>query len=125
MPVTPSHVGQHLRYRLWIAEMNADTTVLRIFDDHIAELLAKKNKPGVEKTIGNFKQQFTKLRNEIDELKHEMHLNKMKLAAQARDKASAENNISPEDHAALEKRYYTHREKFDKAKQAFVDFKEE
>ncbi|MEP6846744.1 MAG: hypothetical protein ABI861_12100, partial [Panacibacter sp.] len=65
------------------------------------------------------------LRNEIDELKHEMHLNKMKLAAQARDKASAENNISPEEHAALEKHYHALREKFDKAKQAFVDFKEE
>ena len=32
----------HLEYRLWIAEMNADINVLRIFDDYLKELIRKK-----------------------------------------------------------------------------------
>lgn len=50
----------HLRYRLWIAEMNADITVLRIFDDYIAEI--KKNDPQTKGVISDFQKQFIDFR---------------------------------------------------------------
>ena len=71
MPTTSSIMSLHLRYRLWIAEMNSDITILRIFDDYLTELSSKKEKPQVQKGIKNFQQQFINLRKEIDDLKHE------------------------------------------------------
>ncbi len=54
--------------------MNSDIDVLRIFNDYLVELQAKKNVQEVIKGVDHFKNQFIGLRKEIDELKHEMHL---------------------------------------------------
>lgn len=119
MTGTLTLLGYHLRYRLWIADLNADIAVLRIAEDHIAELLQSKADPAAQQTIGNFKKQFASFREEIDQLKHEMHLNKMNLAAQAK---TADQKVSSEDHAELEERYHLFKGKFDAAKQALVEF---
>ena len=38
MPATPSVMSLHLQYRLWIAELNFDINVLRIFGDYLARI---------------------------------------------------------------------------------------
>ena len=38
MNAAPTIMTLHLRYRLWIAEMNFDINVLRIFEDYIKVL---------------------------------------------------------------------------------------
>ena len=121
MAGTPSLLRLHLRYRLWIAEMNEDITVLRIFDDHLGELQSIETAE-VEKMINNFKKQFADFRTEIDELKHEMHLQKMSLAAVAREGNGNDKETSPEEHAALENRYLDFRAKFDTAKETFAAY---
>lgn len=120
MPGTPSLLRLHLRYRLWIAEMNEDITVLRIFDDHLAEL-SSLNKPSTQASIENFKKQFSDFRTEIDTLKHEMHLQKMNLGALGRE-GSTEDKINDEEHAALKKRYEEFRKRFDEAKENFASY---
>ena len=113
----------HLEYRLWIAEMNADINVLRIFDDYLNEITAKKNSNDTSKRIENYKQQFLHLRKEIDELRHEMHLNKMKLAATAKTEnvsiKDIEKNIG---HKEITERCNTFRKNFDKTKNEFQQF---
>ena len=64
----------HLRYRLWIAEMNSDIDVLRIFGDYLKELVSKGDNPEVKNRIDYFQQQFINLRKDIDELRDEMHI---------------------------------------------------
>ena len=112
MPQTPSTLGLHLRYRTWIAEMNADITILRIFDDYLEGL------PPAKKTaVDGFKKEFDNFRKEMEELKHEMHLLKMKLAANAREEKDIDKKLYVEDnHAALQIRYTAFRKSFSKMK---------
>jgi len=123
MTAAYSNMGLHFRYRLWIAEMNADITVLRIFDDYVVELTTKKNEPAVKNGIDDFQQHFISLRNEIDELKHEMHLNKMALAASSREPNKIQNKSSSRStHIALKKRYTAFRKTFNQVKKRIQPF---
>ena len=120
MPKTPSTLGLHLRYRIWIAEMNADITTLRIFDDYLDGLVPDKKDPHVKTVTAEFKQQFLLMRKQIDDLKHEMHLQKMKLAALTREgKAIDKKLYKTDNHAALQKHYTTFRKIFSKMKTDF------
>jgi hypothetical protein len=123
MPDTSSIMGLHLRYRLWIAEMNSDISVLRIFADYLIELDSIKNRPDVMAKIDHFKQEFITFRKTIDELRHEMQLIKMKLAAATRDYEQANvKTSSAYDHNALKNRYTAFRNTFNKEKKEFVLF---
>ena len=115
----------HLQYRLWIAEMNADINVLRIFDDYLIEMAENKHSNGIEKKIKSYKEQFISLRKEMDELRHEMHLSKMELAAMAKTNNAPEKNIEQGiHHEEINKRYDAFRKKFDATKEAFQNFLE-
>jgi hypothetical protein len=120
MPATISIMSLHLRYRLWIAEMNSDINVLRIFADYLIELESKKNVPAIIAGIDHFKQQFISLRKEIDELRHEMQLIKMNLSAATRDNKALNNKTSSTDnHTALKNRFTAFRKIFNKVKKEF------
>ena len=123
MPAIPSIMGLHLRYRLWIAELNSDIIILRIFEDYLEELMLKKSEPQVETGINLFHQQFISLRKENDELKHEMHLLKMKLAAYSKAGETIDNDTYRADnHEVLKSRYDNFRKVFDKMKIDFGNF---
>jgi hypothetical protein len=123
MPNTESNMSLHLCYRLWIADLNADIIMLRIFDDHIAELASKKNEPAIKNQLNDFQKRFISLRTEIDELRHEMYLIKMKLAANLREeKLDDLNSGVTGSHAVLKKRYTAFRKSFDKIKKEIVAF---
>ena len=118
-----SIMSLHLRYRMWIAALNYDITVLRIFDDYLKELANKQGLPELRSGIDRFQQQFIDLRKEIDELRHEMHLLKMKLAAYSRNgKLLDADTYKSDRHSALQKSYNSFRRKFNKAKAEFSEF---
>ena len=123
MPNTPSIMGLHFRYRLWIAEMNSHINIIRIFDDYIAELSSRKNVPAVKEGIDQFKKEFVSLRRQIDDLRHEMHLFKMALAADSKQssKAGSKSN-SIINHRELGKRYGEYRKNFQRIKKEFGRF---
>ena len=126
MEKIPSAMKLHLRYRLYIAEMNLDINVLRIFDDYVKEMEVKKKDPEVNKGVRLFQKKFVDFRTEIDELRHEMHLQKMKLAALDRDnKTLDKKTYKADNHQDLKKRYKAYRESFDKLKKKFRLFEEE
>lgn len=123
MPATSSIMSLHLRFRLYIAEMNSDINVLRILADYLAELETKKNIPEVTKGIDHFRLQFIMLRKEIDELRHEMQLIKMKLAAAARENKAITNKTFPADNQTeLQKRFTAFKKTFNKVKKEFGVF---
>lgn len=123
MPSNISITSLHLRYRLWIAEMNADITILRILSDYLQDHDAKKEQPELNARIEYFQGRFIDLRKDLDELKHEMHLIKMKLGADSRETRPLDfETYQKDNHAGLEERYLTFRKKFDNVKDEFKNF---
>lgn len=122
MKSIPSLPSLHLRYRLWIAEMNFDLSILRIFDDALNEFQPLVNDETVLSKLQQFQQQFVEERKIIDELKHEMHLMKMKLAALSRDPLQENNqDYKSDNHEALEVKFLSFKEEFD---QLFAKFRQ-
>ena len=123
MSATPSIMSLHLGYRLWIAEMNFDINVLRIFNDYLEELSLRKDEPEINTRIGYFEQRFPVLRKEIDELRNEMHLLKMKLASYAREKKPLDyKTYLTDNHTNIAERYREFRKNFNQAKKEFEEF---
>jgi hypothetical protein len=123
MPVTPSVMSLHLQYRLWIAELNFDINVLRIFCDYLIEFKTKGKDPDMKLKSDNFEKQFKILRTEIDEIRHEMHIAKMKLGANARDaKPFDYKEYNKENHAPLKKRLSAYKAAFKKNNKEFGEF---
>jgi len=115
----------HLQYRLWIAELNSDINILRIFDDYLADIATSNKTEDALKYINNCKQQFAALRKNIDELRHDMHINKMELAANAKKLDVSikmiEKNIK---HKEVKERYKVFRKTFDRTKKDFQKFED-
>jgi hypothetical protein len=95
MPQTPSLMSLHLSYRLWIAEMNFDITVLRIFDDSLRELETIKTESAVKEGIKHFEQVFAEIRKEMEEI---------------------------ENHVTVKKNYFDFRKRFDAIKKEYKQF---
>lgn len=109
----------HLEYRLWIAELNFDINLIRIFNDRLIEL-----KQEFKKETEMFEQKFNASRDQIDELRHRMHIEKMNLAAIARD-----NNVTahyeikiPENYASIRDDFFKFRISFNELKSEFLRF---
>jgi predicted nucleic acid-binding Zn-ribbon protein len=101
MPSKYSLIGLHLRYRLWIAELNHTIDKIRILHDYLAEDKSQVKDPAVAEGIANFKQRLADARKELDDLRDQMHLTKMKLGADSRttreiDAATYEHDKHPE-----------------------------
>ena len=123
MSSSPSTMGLHLRYRLWIAELNAEINVLRIFDDYVKEISAHNKEAEVKTGLAHFTKQFEGFRQEIDDLRHEMHMIKMKLASYSREKKNLDSKTYKADnHADLKMRYQQYRKNFEKVKKEFGRF---
>jgi hypothetical protein len=113
MASSPSPMTLHLRYRIWIAEMNSDIDLLRIYNDYLQELKALQNALKLKKEIERFETAFSVLRNEIDTLRNEMHLLKMKLATFMREKKQPDySEYKTDNHTLLKKKYSSLRKKF-------------
>lgn len=120
MPVFPSSISLHLQYRIWIAEMNLDINLLRIYNDYIPALQTKDKELLTEVT--RLEQLFAVVRNEIDVLKNDMHLLKMKLGTYVREKKVLDHRTYQSDnHISLKKRYQDFRKKFNKLKKELED----
>ena len=105
----------HLEYRVWIAELNFDINLIRIFNDRLVEL-QQMRKTGVE----TFETKFNTSRVTIDELRHRMHIEKMNLAAMARD-----SNAAPHYEIKVPVNYKTIRDDFFNFRVSFNDLKGE
>lgn len=126
MPRIPSAMGLHLRYRLWIAELNLDINILRIFSDYISEITSKRNEEAVKTKLNYFETQFISARKEIDNLRHEMHLLKMKLATYSKEmKRLNYKTYQSDNHTDVKRRYVNFRKIFNRIKDEFRHFEGE
>jgi hypothetical protein len=123
MPATPSVMSLHLKYRLLIAELNFDINVLRIFGDYLTELRTKRKESEVKSKSDHFEREFSALRTEIDEIRHEMQLAKMKLGAFSRETQPFDyKSFNKENRTPLKKRFLVYRKNFKKVNKEFEEF---
>jgi|SRR5450432_1441042 hypothetical protein len=126
MPAAPSVMSLHLKYRLIIAELNFDINVLRIFADYLTELRSKGKEAEVKTKSDYFEKEFYTLRTEIDDIRHEMQMGKMKLGAFSRDTKPFDFKIfNKENHSPLKKRLLAYKNKFKKINKEFEEFEAE
>ena len=113
----PSPMTLHLRYRIWIAEMNSDIDLLRIYNDYLQELRAMHSELTLKNEIERFEIAFASLREQIDTLRNEMHLLKMKLATFIREKKELDySDYKSDNHVLIKKKYGSLSKKFDALK---------
>ncbi len=115
-----SVMNLHLKYRLWIAEMNADINVLRILNDYLHWFKSQPNSKNIENEIDTYEEHLLNLRKELDALRHEMHITKMKLAVLSKDKQAGMHDVKDIiKHKACKEHYKVFRKKFAVIKKDF------
>jgi len=93
--------------------MNSDIDLLRIYNDYLQELKVLQNALKLKPEIERFETAFSSLRNELDTLKNEMHLLKMKLATFIREKKKLDySDYKTDNHKLLKKKYVSLSKKF-------------
>jgi len=118
-----SIIGLHLQYRLWIAELNADISALRILNDCLAGITLKDNASDVTDLIKDYGERFVDLRSKIDDLRHQMHINKMELAVVLKKpRRFLRNSEKDIKHTELKSQYQLYRKTFDNTKKDLQKF---
>ena len=116
----------HIEYQFWIAELNFDVELIKIFESHLAFIAsgntAKKLMPGIEQ----FQNQFIRQREVIDELKHDLNVSEKQLAAFVREMSPIGfDNERLDNHSGLRARFLTFHDLFDDLKGRFRHFESE
>ncbi|MEO8173863.1 MAG: hypothetical protein ABI581_12295 [Sediminibacterium sp.] len=124
MAKTYALTGLHLRYRLWIEELNHYINVIRIAQDYYAfEGNDKQDTLTVSDGIEHFKMKFIELRKKIDELKNEFHLLKMKIGADAKTiKEIDHKTYKAEMHGDIKKQMISFKKVFNDVVNEFCRF---
>ncbi len=123
MPEQVSIKSLHLEYRLWIAELNFDINLIRIFNDRLNEISEENKSPETKKTLQGFEKKFGSSRDTIDSLRHRMHLEKMNLAAVSRENAKPGLKIAvPENYSSIRNDFFDFRVVFNDLKGEFLRF---
>jgi uncharacterized coiled-coil DUF342 family protein len=123
MPAKPSVMGLHLKYRLLIAQLNADIIVLRILGDYLTELRGRRKDPETRAKIDYFEKEFQELRNEVDEIRHEMQLIKMKLGAYSRESTPFDyKSYHKENHGPVNARLKAYKVHFKRVKKELGEY---
>ncbi len=116
----------HLEYQLWIAELNFDIQLIKIFEDHLAYIVSNNSSKKLLPKIEQFQNQFIRQREVIDELKHDLNISEKQLAAFVRDMATVGyENERLDNHPGLRERFLTFRNLFEDLKIRFRLFETE
>ncbi|HWC54878.1 MAG TPA: hypothetical protein VG676_14930 [Chitinophagaceae bacterium] len=121
---TVSLQSLHLEYKLWIAELNFDVEMIRIFEAHLEKIASvNKNNKEVLSKVEHFQNQFIRQREVIDELKHDLHTSEVQLAAFTQEMSTVGYDSERMDnHSGLRERFLTFRKIFSDLKYEFHSF---
>ena len=122
MAQTISLKSLHLEYRLWIAELNYDITLIRIFNDRLVEIIAAE-KDKASKVAQRLSKKLNEIRESIDGLSHRLQIEKMNLAATARENPAYDHQIDiPANHSSIRNDFYNFRISFNELKSDFLSY---
>jgi hypothetical protein len=116
----------HVEYQFWIAELNFDVELIKIFESHLAFIASGNTDKKLMPRIEQFQNQFIRQREVIDELKHDLNVSEKQLAAFLRDMSPIGfDNERLDNHSELRERFLTFRDLFDDLKVRFRRFESE
>lgn len=115
-----------MEYQLWIAELNFDIELIKIFEGHLAFIASHQNSKKLSAHIEQFQNQFIRQREVIDELKHSLNISEKQLAAFVRDMATIGfENERLDNHSEVRERFLIFRSLFEELKTRFRQFETE
>jgi hypothetical protein len=115
-----SLMNLHLQYRLWISNMNEDINVFRILQDYINDGKTKTTDAATLDKLNTYLSIFVGTRKELDDIRHEMYLNKMRIAALEKADNAQEGDVEKDiHHEEIKKRYEDFKAKFKEMKKEF------
>ena len=123
-PTTLPVKSLHLEYKLWIAELNFDIEMIRIFEAHLENIVASnlENKE-VLRNVEHFENQLIRQREVIDELKHDLNISEKQLATFAQEMSPVGYEFERLDnHSVLRERFFMFRKIFNELKDEFHSF---
>src|SRR5689334_23915963 len=98
----------HLEYQSWIAELNFDIELIRIFEVHLEHIASQTSSKRVLAKVEQFPNQFIRQREVIDELRHDLNISERQLAAFVRDMAPiGYENERLDNHSEIRDRFLT------------------
>lgn len=116
----------HIEYQFWIAELNFDLELIKIFESHLAFIASGNTTKKLMPRIEQFQNQFIRQREVIDELKHDLNISEKQLAQFVRDMSPIGfENERLDNHSDLRERFLTFRDLFDDLKARFRQFEGE
>lgn len=116
----------HAEYQFWIAELNFDTELIKIFENHLAYITVHNTSKKISAHIEQFQNQFIRQREVIDELKHDLNISEKQLVSFIRDmSAIGFENERLDNHSELREKFLTFRNLFDDLKTRFRHFESE
>lgn len=114
MPRVISYHLLHLNCRLFISSLNADINALRINGDYLDALRESAASAAAAERIATLTARFPGVRAEIDELRNDLHLVKMKLGSYIRqNKPVADVAYKESRYDEVKKRFNAFRKSFD------------
>ncbi len=123
MTATISIRSLHLEYQLWTRELVFYKEEIKIFEDHLAGLLARNSKNGVHAKAEHFQNQFILQREVIDFLKHDLIVSERQLAVFTHDlSGEGIDGIRMDNHGKLRERMATFRKIYTEIKSEFRRF---
>jgi hypothetical protein len=116
----------HVEYQSWIAELNFDVELIRIFELHLEYIASQTSSKKVLAKVEQFQNQFIRQREVIDELRHDLNVSEKQLAAFVRDMAPiGYDNERLDNHSELREKFLTFRDLFEELKIRFRYFESE
>ena len=116
----------HVEYQLWIAELNFDTELIKIFESHLAYIASHNTSKKLLAHIEQFQNQFIRQKEVIDELKHDLNISEKQLVAFVKDMTAVGfDNERLDNHSELRERFLTFRNLFEDLKTRFRHFETE
>lgn len=123
MTATISIRSLHLEYQLWTRELIFYKEQIKIFEDHLKNILARNNRNGVPAQVEHFQNQFILQKEVIDFLKHDLIVSENQLAKFVCEMSGEGiDNIKMDNHGKLRERMSTFKKIYREIKQEFRRF---
>lgn len=123
MTPTVSIRSLHMEYQLWTRELIFYKEEIRIFEDHLANILKRNNKNGVPAQVEHFQNQFILQKEVIDFLKHDLNVSERQLASFAYEMSpDGIEGIKMDNHGKLRERMVIFRKIYKDIKNEFRRF---
>ena len=123
MTPTISIKSLHLEYQLWTRELIFYREEIKIFEDHLTNLIQKNTKHNFKVQVEHFQNQFILEKEVIDHLKHDLHVSEKQLAAFVHELSGmGMETVRMDNHSNLRDRIFTFRKIYRELKEEFRQF---